>query len=260
MRISIKTPIANTANNLSTVKRCKNALHKSVVQNVPNKSSIRTILLAFAAILVNTPWAMAADGDANKQKPVLLEGHVEHGQKVPDSTNLNGAASQVNPVQQGPEGKARDTNLDGKTAEEMEELSIEWDKWRNRLSKAVWHKFMLKLAGNDSFMLGKTVFKLGLAPGVNLDDGSEASYACEVTRDRQIRNLRIEKSTGNKRMNEIVLRCVWAYNGKGLLEFPEGSQRKRVTVRGKLLISSKSNFLPTTYRDFEKVTVEKNRQ
>ncbi len=209
-------------------------------------------------LLLSLPPCIAAEKaqfDTSKPNPLLLEGRIEQGSKVGD-VELNGTTRQSK-TGQTTSSEHDDTTTSGMTEDELEEQSIEWDQWRNRLSKAVWKKFMAKLAGNDAFMVGSHVFKLGVAPIVKLAEGSDAMYACEVMKDGQIRNLRIEKSSGNKQMNDMVLRCVWTLNGKSMLAFPAGSARKRVTVRGKLRISSDVGFVPTKYGDVEKVTVQK---
>jgi hypothetical protein len=94
-----------------------------------------------------------------------------------------------------------------------QDLAIEWDEWHNKFARAVRSR----------------VFK-SFWESINIPQGSTASYHCEVTRDRKIKNLQITKSSGLLWYDRAILDAVSGLDGSEVLTFPANSQRTEVST------------------------------
>jgi len=168
----------------------------------------------------------------NRSKSRVLQGRIE-------KTVSKGSAGQgINsPIQSG-----------------EQELSIEWDKWRNRFTRAVWYKANQKLAGGDVIFLGGLCLKFGDAPALNFEKGLSVTYSCDISSNRQISNIRVHSSSGNTAFDELIVGCVRAISGKRILQFPKGSQRQLVMESSTLTVGRRE-FHETKYDDIEKIRV-----
>jgi hypothetical protein len=139
-------------------------------------------------------------------------------------------------------------------AEEEKDLKIAWDNWRNRFERAVHAKFSEQLAGGDAIYIAGITFKLGDAPVIRYAVGTKASFACEIFNDRQIRNLKITRSSGIQSFDNLILRSVQSLAGKSVLKFPKGSQRQKVAESLSLWRSRTNEFHKSEYNDIETVS------
>ena len=62
--------------------------------------------------------------------------------------------------------------------------------------------------------------------------GTVAWFVCEVTKDRQIKRLRILNSSGYPDYDQAVVEAVQELQGSSLLKFPANSRRKAVLQGG----------------------------
>lgn len=115
---------------------------------------------------------------------------------------------------------------------EDEELLIEWDRWRNRFMRAVWSKFNAKLVNGIFIPVGPTGFGFGPGRPNGFKNGTKATFQCEVTSDRRVRNARIVKSSGNREFDDMVLASILAQDGKRVCKFPADSRRTTVKQAG----------------------------
>lgn len=133
---------------------------------------------------------------------------------------------------------------------EDQALLIEWDKWRNRLSRKVWLKLNEQLTGGLCFNIGGLLLSTGEGSGYHFRKGIEVTYICDVTSDRRIVNLHVTSPSGDPTYDNLVLACVQSLDGKHSLKFPEGSKRTRVRTAATLKIG-KAAFHETKYNDKE---------
>lgn len=155
-------------------------------------------------------------------------------------------------------GKQEAKSLEGNISvvAEKEENSIIWDRWRNKVHRAIWARFCRLLAGGDAFMLGNTVFKLGDAAKPSFPLGTRASYVCTVSRDRNLLEAKITKSSGNQEFDELVLKSVRSIREKGLLRFPEGTKRESVTLSATMFTTKNGNYEDKQFNDVEKIVLD----
>lgn len=137
---------------------------------------------------------------------------------------------------------------------EDQELLIEWDKWRNKISKKVWLKLNEHLTGGICFNLGGILLSTGEGSSYNFRKGIEVTYICDITKDRHIAHLQVTHPSGDPTYDNLVLACVRSLEGKKYLQFPEGSARTRVRTSATLKIGH-ALFRETKYNDREFVKV-----
>ncbi|MBZ0188697.1 MAG: hypothetical protein K8F91_20795 [Candidatus Obscuribacterales bacterium] len=133
--------------------------------------------------------------------------------------------------------------------------TIEWDKWHNKVRRSIWKKFCILLSGGDAIMFGNTVYKLGNLPVPRFPQGTGATYAFTVNERRKISDLRIVASSGNSKLDEILIRSVKSIDGKSVLKFPKGSRRNSVTVSQKLVTTRHGKFADRSYGDVERYSL-----
>ncbi len=110
------------------------------------------------------------------------------------------------------------------------ELMIAWDRWRNRFLQAVLGS-TTEMLNNDqvrSFRINSYTHVIEPVYPI----GTTAWFVCEVTRDRQIKRLRILTSSGYADYDKTVLDAVQALQGSSILRFPTGSRRMAVLQGG----------------------------
>jgi hypothetical protein len=110
------------------------------------------------------------------------------------------------------------------------ELMIAWDRWRNRFLQAV-------LASTSEMLNSDQGRSFQINPKTHVMEpkypiGTEAWFVCEVTRDRQIKRLRILTPSGFADYDQAVIEAVQALQGSSLLRFPTGSRRVAVLQGG----------------------------
>jgi hypothetical protein len=142
--------------------------------------------------------------------------------------------------------------IDTSDGKPTEEVSIDWDKWRNRVTRSIWARFCEHLNGGDAIMFGNTVIKLGNAPIPRFPLGTSATYSFNVNSERQLSNVRITVSSGNQRFDRIILRSVQSIDGKQFLKFPKGSKRNLVSASAKLFTTKHGSFNNIAFGDIER--------
>ncbi len=110
------------------------------------------------------------------------------------------------------------------------ELMIAWDRWRNRFLRSVLASTseMLNSDQARNFQINQNTHIMEAKYPV----GTVAWFVCEVTRDRQIKRLRILNTSGFSEYDQAVLEAVQALQGSSLLRFPSGSRRNAVLQGG----------------------------
>jgi|GEM_PF-6450969 len=208
-------------------------------------------LILIASLILQPTASCAQEGHhyGVSKSPILLEGraekkhHAKHDYDLQrdepqyDSSNVHNSNAATNAL----------------TAEDQE-LLIEWDKWRNKVSRKVWLKLNEQLTGGFCFNLGGILISTGEGSGYRFRKGIEVSYICEITRDRRILNLRVTHPSGDPTYDNLVLACVRSIDGKKYLQFPEGSKRTRVKTAATLKIG-RAQFHETKYNDNEFVNL-----
>jgi hypothetical protein len=191
---------------------------------------------------------VAEEKASSEEAPLVLEGAVQRisrqsfksKMKKLEAENENAASYQLN------------GNIDSSAGKPAEEVSIDWDKWRNRVTRSIWAKFCELLNGGDAIMLGGTLIKLGNAPILRFPVGTSASYSFNVNNERQLSNVRITSSSGNKQFDEIIRRSVQSIDGKQLLRFPKGSRRILVSASAKLYTTKHGSYTKIPFGDVER--------
>ncbi len=170
--------------------------------------------------------------------PVVLHCKVERKSRRPAKQKPNAQ-----------EGSATATEEEG-------EISIEWDRWRNRFARAVWKRTNQKLAGGDAIMLGRFYIKYGNNRKPEIPRGAQVEVCCDITAERQVVNVHLVSTSGERNFNKLVLESFEDLNSKSLLEFPRGSQRNKVSMNLKLKIGT-GEFQETKFDDVETVKFSK---
>ncbi len=101
--------------------------------------------------------------------------------------------------------------LSGNIAEH--ELAIDWDGWRNKFAKTVKDRMF-----SNAY------------EALSVKNGAITWYHCEVTRDKQLKNVRIIRSSGDFWYDNAVIKAINKVDGDPILEFPKGSIRTEVAT------------------------------
>jgi hypothetical protein len=212
------------------------------------------IIFTLMLLMMAPGFAQEAEYDAdgyrinkseNPASPVFLEGKVSKQHKLNDR-ELKADNSDL----PGLGGKAVENAL----ADEDRDLLIEWDKWRNKFSKKIWIKLNEKLVGGLFIPLGSFGIAMGEGGGYNFKHGTQATFVCDILNDQTIANVRITAPSGDAVFDRLVIKCVYALDGKDMLKFPKGSKRERVRMSNTFAIGLPV-FHETKYGDREFVKV-----
>ncbi|MBP7863977.1 hypothetical protein KA183_19990 [bacterium] len=131
--------------------------------------------------------------------------------------------------------------------------SIIWDRWRNKVIKEVWEKFCINLKGGGAVRIGQLFIKTNFKKNIEFPKSMGATFSFNVEDGRKIKDVKIVTSSGNAEFDNLVIKSVESLDGKSLLDFPSGSERKTVTLRSRLVIKKNGTFHGTEYNDIEKV-------
>ncbi len=187
--------------------------------------------------------ASEGTGDAAHKEAILSPGRAQEGAK--EGGYLKGSA-QIGELDSAKE----DPDADDK------ELMIAWDRWRNRFLQAVLGSTteMLNSDQTHSFQINPYTHTMESVYPV----GTEAWFVCEVTKDRQIKRLRILTSSGYPEYDQAVLEAVQDLQGSSILRFPSGSRRNAVLQGGAVERASQPQQQYFRFGDTEHIRVPAN--
>lgn len=131
--------------------------------------------------------------------------------------------------------------------------SIVWDRWRNKVIKEVWSRFCINLKGGGAVRIGQLFLKTNFKKNIEFPKSMGATFSFSVEDGRKIKDVKIESSSGNAEFDNLVIKSVESLDGKSLLDFPSGTERRTVTLRSRLVIKKNGTFHGTEYNDIEKV-------
>jgi hypothetical protein len=135
-------------------------------------------------------------------------------------------------------------------------LSIAWDRWRNRLLRAVQMQVQASVNSPDSDEYVRPRFdRFTGMPLPRFPLGTEAWFDCEVTNDNRIARCMITQSSGFPAYDRAVLNGIRALDGTSLLTFPQGSRRTSVRQEAGIRTATQSNFNYYHFGDVERYNV-----
>jgi len=132
------------------------------------------------------------------------------------------------------------------------ELMLAWDKWRNKFAHSVWQRYCQTLDPGMMF-LGSIPVKVANVGGYAFPEGLKAVYTCTITSDHRIAYAQITQSSGNPKLDAIILDSVRSMDGKRSLAFPKGSARPAVMQREGLSTGT-TGWHTREYADVERVS------
>lgn len=112
------------------------------------------------------------------------------------------------------------------------ELMIEWDRWRNRFLQAVQQQVQVNVNHPNDFdepVRPRFDPQTGMVARRRFPLGTVTWFSCEITSDRRIKNLKLDKSSGIESYDRAVMDGVRNLEGTGILVFPRGSHRMVVS-------------------------------
>lgn len=131
--------------------------------------------------------------------------------------------------------------------------SIIWDRWRNRVIKEVWERFCINLKGGGAVRVGQLFLKTNFKKNIEFPKSMGATFSFNVEDGRKIKDVKIVSSSGNAEYDNLIIKSVEYLNGKSILDFPQGTERKTVTLSSRLVIKKNGTFHGTEYNDIEKI-------
>ncbi len=185
---------------------------------------------------------------AHEPNSPTLKGAVQKSGKRADRHKLNAMESKM--------ASPSTSSLDGQISADAseEEISIEWDRWRNKVSKSIWSKFCNYLQGGDTIMIGNLYWKYGTNPALNFPDNTRATYSVTVDSDMNVVEAKITSSSGIAKFDDIVRRSAESVNKKKFLKFPAGSKRKQISISLQLFTTKHGGFKNIEFHDVERYT------
>lgn len=106
------------------------------------------------------------------------------------------------------------------------ELAIAWDKWRNRFLWSVQSGVTQYLNDPNNPQIKWDPQRQTMVSRFPM--GTIAWFSCNVTKDRQVQNLKILHSSGYPVYDRAVLNAVQNLQGSAILKFPRRSKREIV--------------------------------
>ncbi|MDX2106467.1 MAG: hypothetical protein SFY67_08700 [Candidatus Melainabacteria bacterium] len=131
--------------------------------------------------------------------------------------------------------------------------SIIWDRWRNKVIKEVWERFCINLKGGGAVRIGQLFLKTNFKKNIEFPKSMGATFSFDVEDGRKIKDVKIVSSSGNAEYDNLIIKSVEYLNGKSILDFPAGTERKTVTLSSRLVIKKNGTFHGTEYNDIEKI-------
>jgi hypothetical protein len=118
-------------------------------------------------------------------------------------------------------------------------LSVEWDKWHNRLLWSI-QSGVTEIVNNPENMVphfdqqrGKVI----MSPNVPL--GTKATFWVKVNSERRVLDAKILQSSGNQGYDKALLDAIYSLDGSNILKYPSGSKRRVVNEAATIFTSDK---------------------
>src|SRR5262249_43424403 len=140
-----------------------------------------------------------------------LKGHAEDEGNPDDLQPMTGTSSPDGGYLKGSAQKEGDALASEDPDSQDQELQVEWDRWRNRLLRAVLAGAMENLNNPDAAVFRGDPVRQRVMPQFPL--GTIVWFACDVTNDRRIKTLRLVKSSGYPNYDRAVLDAVRSLEG-----------------------------------------------
>lgn len=136
---------------------------------------------------------------------------------------------------------------------EDQQLMIEWDRWRNRLLRAVQLGTIgiINNQGDDAYRwdaqrrVMRSKYPLG----------TEACFICQVTPTLKIQKLKILNSSGFPEFDNAVLQAVKDLEDTKILKFPDRSKRPFVSQAACIRTATSDNFQYHKFGDVERQVI-----
>ncbi len=201
------------------------------------------------------------DGQASSPRAGRVDQSTLKGSEAvdDDGTDLKPLTATVAPSGGMLKGGARieDAELAGEDPDAQDqELQVEWDRWRNRFLQAV-------LSGAMDNLNNPQEADLRFDPRtqrvtIQFPLGTVAWFSCQITNDRQIKNLRLDQSSGYENYDRAVLNAVQDLTGTVILQFPSRSRRTIVSQNGGVKTSDRTEQQYFRFNDVERYRVPGN--
>jgi len=138
---------------------------------------------------------------------------------------------------------------------EDQQLMIEWDRWRNRLLRAV-QLGTISILNNRA----EDTYRWDAQRRVMRSKypmGTEACFICQVTPNLKLQKLKILNSSGFPEFDEAVLQAVRDLEDTKILKYPERSKRPIVSQAACIRTATSDNFQYHKFGDVERQVIPK---
>ncbi len=201
-----------------------NAIQGDVQDNVLNGGAQDTLLQGGAG---DSDW----NGQLNGQQGSMDQSQPLQGGASDNGMSLSGSASDD------PDGASQ-------------ELSIEWDRWRNTLMQTIQAGALANInVHNDVHFVWAPRTQMMQSRYPN---GTSAWYAINVLPNRKIVNIRLTQNSRYPSFDQAVLQAIDRLQGNKILQYPRGSKRRTVAQEGNISTSPQSSFQNYDFGDVEK--------
>lgn len=190
-----------------------------------------------------------------------LEGKVEQQglEGFADDSTLSKQRGELDTGERLLKGSARQTSNANNPQEgdyDEQELAVEWDRWRNRLLRAIQLGVQEIVNNPESEDYERPRYDPGSGRLVAaFPMGTVAYFDCQITAQGEVRNLVLIKSSGFRRYDRAVLQAVQQLQGSRILRFPSSSQRKLVRQAAGIKTAESDAFQYYKFGDVERVKV-----
>ena len=196
------------------------------------------------------------DSLKGKADKAQLKGHEEDEGSQDDLQPMTGTSSPDGGYLKGSAQKEGETLTGEDPDSQDQELQVEWDRWRNRLLRAVLAGAMENLNNPDAADFRWDPVRQRVMAQFPL--GTIAWFACDITNDRRIKTLKLVKSSGYPNYDRAVLDAVRSLEGTSILKFPSRSRRTHVSQAGGVRTSDSYQPQYFKFGDVEHVRVPGN--
>jgi hypothetical protein len=151
------------------------------------------------------------------------------------------------------QGQENSTQLPAMAQEDPDagdqQLSIDWDNWRNRFIFQVQDNLTREMNNNPNVLIWNAAKRQMVEPWPL---GTMCWFYCSVLPNRRIINLRIVHPSGYPTYDQAVLQAVNELNGNPILDFPPRSKRGVVTQVAGIKTATSTIHRYTHFHDVER--------